>query len=86
MLSTADLDKVVPVDSDTEEQNTSAARQNRIETIQLEALQALRDSIHDPALPLARSLRPEVEKLTTSGLVSVRTQAAELLRELGQGK
>ena len=86
MLSTADLDKVVQVDPATEEQNTAAARQNSIETIQLEALQALRDSLRNPSHQLAQSLRPQVEKLTKSGLVSVRNQALELLRELGGGK
>jgi HEAT repeat protein len=86
MLSTADLDKVVQVDPATEEQNTAAARQNSIETIQLEALQALRDSLRNPSHQLAQSLRPQVEKLTTSGLVNVRNQATELLRELGGGK
>ena len=82
MLSTADLDKVVQVDRETQKQNTPAARQRSIETIQLEALDALRSSLHKPAPQLARSLRPELEKLTTSGLVSVRDEAAEVLRGL----
>jgi HEAT repeat protein len=86
MLSTADLDKVVRVDPNTEEKNTAAARQNSIEVIQLEALQALRDSLRNPSHQLAPSLRPQVEKLTTSGLISVRNQATELLRELGEGQ
>jgi hypothetical protein len=79
MLTTADLDKVVQVDPQTKEQNTPAARQNSIETIQLEALDAVRTSLGKSPPQLARSLRPEVEKLTTSGLVSVRSQATELL-------
>ncbi len=86
MLSTADLDKVVQVDPETQKQNTAAARQHSIETIQLEALDALRSSLHKPAPQLARSLRPEVEKLTRSGLVSVRDQAAEVLRGLDTTK
>ncbi len=87
MLSTADLDKVVQVDPETKEQNTAAARQNSIETIQLEGLDALRSSLsRSSSSRLARSLRPEVEKLTKSGLVSVRNQATELLRALDQAK
>ncbi len=87
MLTTADLDKVVQVDPETKEQNTAAARQNSIETIQLEALDALRSSLDSnsttpPRSPLARSLRPEVEKLTRSGLISVRNQANDVLRAL----
>jgi hypothetical protein len=86
MLSTADLDKVVQVDPETKEKNTPAARQNSIEVIQLEALDALRSSLDKPSPRLARSLRPEVEKLTRSGLVSVRNQATELLHALDQLK
>ncbi len=82
MLTTSDLDKVVQVDSETREQNTAAARQNSIETIQLEALDALRSSVDKSHPQLARSLRPDLEKLTKSGLVSVRNQANELLRAL----
>ncbi len=81
MLTTGDLDKVVQVDPNTQEQNTAAARQKSIETIELEALDALRSSV-DKSPKLARSLRPDVEKLTKSGLVSVRNQATELVRSL----
>lgn len=81
MLTTSDLDKVVQVDPGTQEQNTAAARQNSIETIELEALDALRSSL-DESPRLARSLRPEIEQLTKSGLVSVRNQANELVRSL----
>jgi hypothetical protein len=81
MLTTSDLDKVVQVDPDTAEPNTAAARQKSIETIELEAMDALRSSL-DKSPRLAHSLRPEVEKLTKSGLVSVRNQATELLRSL----
>ena len=81
MLTTSDLDKVVQVDPETREQNTAAARQNGIETIEIEALDALRASV-DRSPRLAQSLRPDVEKLTRSGLVGVRNQANELLRSL----
>jgi hypothetical protein len=86
MLTTADLDKVVQVDPETKEQNTPAARQKSIETIELEALDALRSSLGKASSQLARSLRPEVEKLTTSGLISVRNQATELLHALDEAK
>ena len=86
MLSTVDLDKVVRVDPETREQNSSAARQNSIETIQLEALDALRSSLGKSSPQLARALRPDVEKLNKSGLVSVRNQATELLHALDEAK
>lgn len=84
MLTTADLDKVVQVDPETREQNTAAARENSIETIQLEALDALRSSLAKRSPRLAQSLRPEVEKLTRSGLIGVRNQANELLHALDE--
>ena len=58
-------------------------KQNKLEAIQLEAIEAIRTSIRNEAPELARSLRPELEKLTTSGLVSIRSQALEALRALG---
>jgi hypothetical protein len=82
MLTTIDLGKVVQVDPETRKPNTAAARQNTIETVQLEALDALRSAVGKSSPGLARSLRPDVEKLTKSGLVSVRNQATELLRSL----
>ncbi len=78
MLSTADLDKVVEIESPTE-------KQNKIEAIQLEALKALQTALRNNSPQLARSLRPEVEKLTKSGLVSVRSQALEVLRGTASG-
>jgi HEAT repeat protein len=75
MFSTADLDKVIEIESATE-------KQNKIEAIQLEALEALRTSLRNGSPQLARSLRPEVEKLTKSGLVRVRSQALEILQSL----
>jgi hypothetical protein len=86
MLSTADLDKVVQVDPETKEQNTPAAREKSIETIQLEALDALKSSLGKPSAQLARSLRPEVEKLTRSGLVSVRNMAAEVVHAIDRSQ
>jgi HEAT repeat protein len=77
MLSTADLDKVVELESETE-------KQNKIEAIQLEALEALRTSLRNHSPQLVQSLRPEVEKLTKSGLVGVRSQAIELLRAVNR--
>ena len=78
MLSTADLDKVIEIESPTE-------KQNKIEAIQLEALEALRTSLRKSGPELAQSLRPEVEKLTKSGLISVRNQALDVLRGVTGG-
>jgi len=78
MLSTADLDRVVEIESPTE-------KQNKIEAIQLEALEALRTSLHTSRPELTQSLRPEVEKLTKSGLISVRNKALEVLRGVASG-
>ena len=78
MLSTADLDKVVEIKSATE-------KQNKIESIQLEALESLRTSLRNHSPQLARSLRAEVEKLTKSGLVQVRSLALEVLRGVAGG-
>lgn len=75
MLSTADLDRVIELPSQTE-------KQSKIEAIQLEALQAIQSSLSDGSAELARSLRPEVEGLTRSGLVSIRSEALALLQKL----
>ena len=75
MLSTALLDRVVDLPSKSEQQN-------KIEAIELEALQAVQSSLSSRSTELARSLRPEIESLTQSGLVSIRTQAQELLQKL----
>jgi hypothetical protein len=76
MLSTSDLNQVIQMESASE-------KQNKIEAIQLEAIEALRAAIRKGEPRLARSLRPELEKLTTSGLVGVRSQALEALKALG---
>ena len=73
MLSTTDLGKVLTFDSDLE-------KQNKIESIQLESLQALQASIAGGHPDLAASLRPEIDGLTRSGLASVRSQALALIR------
>ena len=78
MLSTADLDRVVDIPSSTE-------KQNKIEAIELEALQALQSSLSAGSSELARSLHPEVEALTRSGLVSIRSQAQAVLKRLQPG-
>jgi HEAT repeat protein len=75
MLSTAALDRVIYLSSATE-------KQNKIETIELEALQAVQSSLSSGPTELARSLRPEVEDLTRSGLSSVRSQAKAVLQFL----
>ena len=51
MLSSSDLDKVIEIPSATE-------KQNKIEAIQLEALEALRTAIRNGSPQLAKSLRP----------------------------
>jgi HEAT repeat protein len=73
MLSTADLQKVLSFPSDVE-------KQNKIEAIELEAIQALQASVDGGHPDLAASLRGEVDALTRSGLVTVRSHAAALLR------
>jgi hypothetical protein len=75
MLSTADLDRVI-------EARTRTEQENKIEGIELEALQAVQSSLSLRSTELARSLRPEVEALTRSGLVSVRSQAQAVLQRL----
>jgi hypothetical protein len=75
MLATSDLEKAIT-------QAGPAGKQNKIESIQLEALEALRASVSTSSADLARSLVPEVQSLTRSGFVSVRTQARELLQLL----
>ena len=75
MLSTRDLQQVIELPSTTE-------KQNKIEAIELEALQALESSLADDSGALARSLRPEIEDLTQSGLVSIRSQAQAVLQKL----
>ncbi len=76
MLSTAELANVLAFPSDVE-------KQNKIEAIELEAIQALQASVDGGHPDLAASLRGEIDALTRSGLVTVRSHAAALLRSLG---
>jgi hypothetical protein len=78
MLTTADLDRALEISSPSE-------KQNKIEAIELEALQALHSSLLRGPAELAGDLRPEVEALTRSGLVSVRSQAQAVLQKLQSG-
>jgi len=78
MLSTADLDRVIDISSTTE-------KQNKIEAIELEALQALQSSLSTGFPELVQSLRSEIEGLTQSGLVSIRNQAQSVLKQLQPG-
>jgi HEAT repeats len=75
MLTTADLNKVIELPGETE-------KQNKIEAIELEALEALHTSIVAGKSELPASLRPQINDLTKSGLVSVRSQASDLLQSL----
>ncbi len=75
MLSTAGLNNVIELPGTTE-------KQNKVESIQLEALGAVRSSIIAGHTELAAALRPQIEELTRSGLVSVRSQALEVLQNL----
>jgi hypothetical protein len=75
MLSTADLSQSINLSSTTE-------KQNKIEAIELEAIEALRTSASSGLPELAKSLRGELTKLTRSGLLSVRSQASDVLQKL----
>jgi HEAT repeats len=77
MLSPADLDKLIAMESESE-------KRNKIEAIELEALSALQTAITDGAgkPELARSLIPELTVLTRSGLISVRNNAQAVLKSL----
>jgi HEAT repeat protein len=75
MLITADLDKVVDLPSATE-------KQNKIESIEVEALEALNSSTSNGSPGLAKALTAQITELTKSGLVSVRSQALQVLQNL----
>jgi hypothetical protein len=75
MLSPTALEKVVPIESAVE-------KRSKIEAIELEALNALQFAVSDGRTDLARSLRPDLDALTHSGLVGVRTTALALLKSL----
>jgi HEAT repeat protein len=78
MLSEKDLGTLLASLSDSE-------RSNRMELIETNALQALAAAVASGKLDLPRSLRGQVETLTRSGLVAVRSQARELLKGLPEG-
>jgi hypothetical protein len=75
MLSTSDLNRVIDMAGSTE-------KQNKIESIELEALEALRSAVADGKPQLAEAMRSQITDLTHSGLVSVRSQALEILQSL----
>ncbi len=78
MLSDKDLNTLLTSLPDSE-------RPNRIESIELAALQSLEAAVASGRLELPRSLRPEIEALSRSGLVTVRSRAQELLKTLPAG-
>jgi len=75
MLSSKALDQVISLDSGTE-------KQAKIESIELEALNALQDAARAGRFELAQGLQTELTALTTSGLVSVRNNAQAVLKSL----
>jgi HEAT repeats len=75
MLSAPDLSKVIDLSSETE-------KQNKIEAIELEAMGALRTSISNGSTALSKALGNQITELSKSGLISVRSQAQELLQNL----
>ncbi len=75
MLSSQDLNQRITMPSKTE-------KQRKIETIEMEALRALETALDHKQPLLAQGLRPEIENLGKSGLVSIRNQAQALLQKL----
>ena len=75
MLSTTDLNKVI-------EQATESEKRSKIESIEIEAIQALQTSIDAGHPELAREVRDELTTLARSGLVSVRNKAQAALKTL----
>jgi len=75
MLNPVDLGKVIAMGSPTE-------TRSKIEAIELEALNALQTSTTAGKPDLARSLRPQLDALARSGLVSVRNNAQALIQSL----
>jgi hypothetical protein len=75
MLSTRDLMNVIDIANESE-------KQNKIEGIELEAMVALRTSLLGGSAALGKALSKQISELSKSGLVSVRSQAQELLQNL----
>ena len=73
LLSSKDLNRVLEFPTDTE-------KQNQVEFLELEALQAIQAAVSRGHTVLAHQLLPDIEELTRSGLVQVRTNAQALLR------
>jgi hypothetical protein len=78
MLSSGELDRVVELANRSE-------KEHKIEAIELEALQAVQQALASGSSELAVSLRPQIEGLTRSGLVSIRSQAQGVLQKLPAG-
>jgi hypothetical protein len=74
MLNAADLDRVVEL--------PGTEKQRKIEEIQLQALQAIQSALSAGSTQLPRELKPDVEALTRSGLVSIRNEAQSVLQNL----
>ena len=77
MLNPTDLDRVITMESASE-------KRSKIEEIEVEAMNALETSVGAGKPELARSLRPQLDALTRSGLVSVRNHAQALVQTLGK--
>jgi hypothetical protein len=61
-------------------QDTPAGeRSSKIEAIELEAINSLKVALGNKKTSLLTALKPELEVLTKSGLVTVRARAAEVL-------
>jgi hypothetical protein len=75
MLTPADLERVVRLETPSESRA-------KAEGIEMEALNALQTSVFEGKGSLAASLRPQIEGLSRSGLVGIRTTATELLKSL----
>jgi hypothetical protein len=75
MLSDSGLDRVVDLPS-------KAEKENKIEAIQHEALEAINASVSAGAASFGRGFTPELEALTRSGLAGVRSLAREILQKL----
>jgi hypothetical protein len=73
MLTPEDLARVISLDSESE-------KRSKIEAIELEALQSLQTSADRNHAALAKTLRPQIENLSRSGLISVRNRAMALLQ------
>ncbi len=83
MLSDKDLQTLYTQDTPEEERKEIPSK---IEAVELEALNALNYAIGVGKKSLATTLKPEIESLGRSGLVSVRSRALEVLNSLQNSK